>query len=184
MGCHTWFYKLIDEQPTKEEKVRSFVERSSIFRDKCCEALKNGGFSHRNGKDWYPFEDEEEARWHLQLLDWFIENASRYEEFKDDYDSIDWNSGETMTKEQELYAAVEDYSRDELEMVIKHNGKYYENLPEYGDAFRYHEYGKVLVSKEATYELLENKACWKDGRTYERVDEFWEKYPDGIIELG
>jgi hypothetical protein len=89
-----------------------------------------------------------------------------------------------LTKEQELYAAVENYSRDELEMVIKYNGKYYENLPEYGDAFRYHEYGKVLESKETTYELLEKAGCWKDDRTYKRVDEFWEKYPDGIIELG
>ena len=184
MGCHTWFYKLIDEQPTKEEKVRSFVERSSKFRDKCCEALKNGGFSYRDGKDWYPFEDEEEAREHLQLLDWFVENAYRYEEFKVDYDSIDWNSGTPMTKEQELYAGVEDYSRDELNMVFKHNGKYYENLPEYGDVFRYREYGKILESKGATYELLEKDGCWKDGRTYELVDEFWEKYPDGIIELG
>ena len=184
MGCHTWFYKLIDEQPTKEEKVRSFVEREKRFRSKIEEALSNGGFFYRDGKDWYPFEDEEEAREHLQLLDWFIENSSRYEEFKDDYDSIDWNSSEPITKEQELYAAVDDYSPDDLEMVFKYNGKYYENLPEYGDVFRYHEYGKVLESKEATYELLENEACWKDERTYERVDEFWEKYPDGIIALG
>ena len=183
MGCHTWFYKLIDEQPTKEEKVRSFVERFSKFRDKCREALKNGGFSYRDGLDWYPYEDRKEVVKYLERLDWMIENASRYEDFKKDYDSIDWHSCVPMTKEQELYAAVDYYSQDDS-IVIKHDGKYYMNVPAYGDAFRFHEYGKVLESKDATYKLLENETCWKDGRTYDLVDEFWEKYPDGIIELG
>jgi hypothetical protein len=183
MGCHTWFYKLIDEQPTKEEKVRSFVERSLKFRGKLAEALKNGGFSYRDGLDWYPFEGKDEALEYLSDLDWKIENAPRYEDFKSDYESIDWNSGVPMTREQELYAAVEHYEPGDL-MTIEVNGKYYENVPEFGDVFRYHEYGKVLASKEETYKLLESDACWKDDRTYERVDAFWERYPDGIIKLG
>lgn len=181
MGCHTWFYKLA-HQPTEEEKIAVFIEKEKLFRGKVEEALSNGGFTYRGGKEWYPFGDEAEAREHLELLDWFIENAPRYMEFKKDYDSIDWDSETPMTKEQELYAAVDDY--DDGFMTIKHDGKYYVNVPEYVDVFRYHEYGKVLCSKEETYALLEDEKCVKYDRTYECVDEFWEKYPDGIIELG
>lgn len=184
MGCHTWFYKRLENQPTREEKIRSCVEHDERFRTQINDALKNGGFVYRTEKTWYPFESEEKAREHVDLLDWRIANASHYEDFKADYDAIDWNSGEALTREQELYAAVEDYTPLEFGDVVCHKGVYYENVPEYGDVFRYYEYGKVLESKEAMYELLENEGCWKDDRTYKRVGEFWEKYPDGIIELG
>ena len=183
MGCHTWFYKLLEKQPTKEEKIHSFIKHSSEFCDKCKEALKNGGFIYNNKKDWYPFDSEEEVSEHINMLNWMIENAPKYEEFKSNYDSIDWNSDIPLTKEQQLYIDVENYTLDNA-MVISHAGKYYENLSNYTDVFRYHEYGKILTSKEETYELLESNNCWKDDKTYEYVNEFWEKYPDGIIELG
>ena len=189
MGCHTWFYKKLEQQPTKEEKINCFIEREKRFRAKVMDALENGGFSYGGDeRDWYPFEDAEEAREYIELVDWKIENAPRYEDFREDYESIDWYraacSNSCLSREQELYSGVEDYRYNDDVIMTKHNGEYYVEVEGYGDVFRYHEYGRVITSKEETYALLEEDNCVKYDNTYERVDDFWEKYPDGIIELG
>ena len=184
MGCHTWFYRRMEHQPTREDKIRACVAGDERFKAKIEEALANGGFVYRGEKrTWYPFGSEEEARERVGLLEWRIANACRYEDFKEAYDSIDWGSSEPLTREQELYAAVEHYKPGDL-MAIEINGKYYENVPEFGDVFRYHEYGKVLESMDETHALLNTLGYHEGDGVWKRVDVFWDRYPDGIIEFG
>ena len=49
MSCHTWFYKKVNPQPTREDKIKQFIEQSTEWCKKLEKALANNGF--------YPKED-------------------------------------------------------------------------------------------------------------------------------
>ena len=49
MSCHTWFYKKVNPQPTREDKIKQFIEQSTEWCKKLEKALANNGF--------YPEED-------------------------------------------------------------------------------------------------------------------------------
>lgn len=183
MGCHTWFYKKIEPQPTRDDKISAFVKRRKNFRDKCVKALENKGFQYQDEKSWYPFYSELEVLERINLIDWQLENVDHYDDYKFDVDTL--TDEQNLTKEQELYCDVESYGYNAFSTnTTEHKGIYYEEVDHYFDAFRFHDYGRVLESKSETYKLLENENCKKWDDTYNLIDEFWQKYPDGIIELG
>ena len=67
---------------------------------------------------------------------------------------------------------------------VEHNGVYYEEVESYYDIFRIRSYPKkVLLSKEETLRYITNTereiVMYED--SVDLLEEFWEKYPNGMI---
>lgn len=159
MGCHTWFYRKIER--SQEEAKQS-----------CLSTLKR----NRN-------------------LAWKIYKRPQT------YFGIDWNT----TKEKQLKSikiynrqikavsnnyyqrAVWNYQRDDnLTKYVDGKGLYIEDTG-FHDTFRRGDYpDDKLFSLAETLEYINNpeNKCQVYENTIERLEDFWSKYPDGMIEFG
>lgn len=160
MGCHTWFYKKINPQPTYEEVKENVLNQFYIELDFYNNTL--------NGCDI----DEE-------LL-------SVYPEFTTEY----YIKAKAITERQIAFikkdlckkAIYDRYSclRLNIDSVL------YVNC-EYHDLFRKYTFSEdKLFSLEETLNYIEKYkdeiSLFED--TFELLKEFWNKYPDGVIDFG
>ena len=192
MGCHTWFYKKVNPQPTEEDKIQQFLETARNLRKHIADGLSKGGFEYHTREDnWYPFKTREEVEQRLVDIDWMMQHASEYKKFKPDifssirnevgvdlFESVNhWFAPIDVDSMDEFYNKNEKY--DYLTKCV--NGIYYSNVRRYDDLFRYGKYGECLFSEEQMWKLIEdNKIEINDG-VKDKLKEFWSLYPDGII---
>lgn len=168
MGCHTWYYKKINPQPTYDE-VRTqvlgrFVQGNIDLYQKMIDGTLDADL-----KDAYPEWNEEYGRKYLPIMNRtkrMIEGGyckvavcKRYEH-KDNYFAM------TEYVDGVFYVSTDD-------------------LPH--DLFRRHDYPEdKLFSLEQTMKFISN---WKDRMSFcdgweDSVKKFWLENPDGMIEFG
>lgn len=156
MGCHTWFFK--KENLTLEECKKVVIKNlnSGLEYASDCLLEKNHKilFIEQEIKDWIKYNN--------RLLEWI---------------SKDW-------LQESCYRLLTN-----INFYDKKTKNYYvtnESLPH--DIFRIGDYPEdKLFSLEETFIFIENnkeKIHRYNKNWQKRLEEFWEKYPDGMIEFG
>lgn len=130
----------------------------------------------------------------IDAYKWAIDNADHY----DDYSNIKSAEDEMPSQEEKLYHNVEDWLAplDEDckyfgnkntkfdERTICVNGIYYSSVDRYGDIFRYRNYDTYVLSEDEMWKLInDNNIIVNDGDK-EKLKEFWNLYPYGMIHFG
>lgn len=196
MGCHTWFYKKVKNQPTDEDKIRFFKERQTKWLNLLETAVKDGGFkySYTDELEWYPYNNADEASKDIEKVKWMLENVDHFKDFEENYKMDEF----LETKESELYytvvyvwkAPIDENSKPVFEdddvddLTVYRNGIYYSSVHRYDDCFRYHKYDTEVNSKETTFKLIEDNNIKITDDTRNKLEEFWTLYPDGLIMFG
>lgn len=189
MGCHSWFYKKINPQPTKEDKINQFIEQSTEWCKKLEKALANNGFDWGDGDDvdkWFPFESKDATQENLEKYKWMISNVHHYENYAN-FESAD---DKILSKEEQLYLDVEDWQApsedgngfDTLTMHI--DGVYYTHVGKYDDVFRYNNYDTYVLSEDEMWNLITSNNIIISDNAKSKLKEFWSLYPDGVIYFG
>ena len=185
MGCHSWFYKKVNPQPTREDKINQFIEQSTEWCKELENSLANNGFFHEDEDKWYPFKSKDKVQKNLDRYKWMIDNAHHYEDYAD-AESDD----KTISKEEQLYLDVEDWQApsedgngfDTLTMHI--DGVYYTHVGKYDDIFRYNNYDTYVSSEDEMWNLITFNNIIISDDAKSKLKEFWTLYPDGAIYFG
>ena len=194
MGCHTWFYKKVNPQPTREDKINQFIERTNKWSKRLEDALSNDGFNWEDEDKWYPYGSKSAVKKRLEDCDWAISNANHYE----DYSNIKNTEGEISSREKFLYNGVENWKapidKDHIDFGHKNvkfddttmciNGIYYSSVSRYSDIFRLYSYDTYVFSEEEMWDLINANAITINDGVKEKLKEFWSSYPDGMICFG
>jgi len=70
-------------------------------------------------------------------------------------------------------------------MICEIDGVWYETIDEFFDVFRSNKWETILKSREETLEFVGVEGNVRLGEdSLKKLEEFWKKYPDGLIELG
>lgn len=64
------------------------------------------------------------------------------------------------------------------------NGIYYSSVDRYGDIFRYRNYGAYVLSENEMWKLIDDNNIIVNDEDKEKLKEFWNLYPDGMISFG
>lgn len=186
MSCHTYFYKKINPQPTREEKINQFKEQATEWCKKLEKALANNGFDPEDEDTWYPFDSKCTTQENLEKYRWMISNAYHYE----DYANFESADDKTLSKEEQLYLDIENWQASSEDgkgynsLTIQINGIYYSNVSKYNDIFRYNNYDTYISSENEMWKLIiSNNICISDD-VKEKLKEFWLLYPEGLIYFG
>lgn len=158
MGCHTWFYRKIER--TQKEAKESCLEYLKYSRNLGWKIYKNpNGYL---GINWQ-ISKEEQLRY-IHLL----------------------NRQIRMVSNNYCQKAVWNHQNDEdLVEYVDGKGLYIE--AGFHDVFRKYGYpDDKLFSLKETLEYINNPLnnCVTNDNTLKWLNEFWEKYPDGMIEFG
>lgn len=176
MGCHTWFYKKINPQPTREDKIHQCVERLNKACIRLENALLNDGFGWKKIDKWYPYSSREKVAECLHEYKWMLDNVNHYEDY--------CNEDNPLTKEYKLYEKVEDWEVSDDEFTMSINGIYYCEIDKYHDLFRYNKYDTCVTSEDEMWKLIEDNHIDISDDVKEKLKEFWSLYPDGVIDFG
>lgn len=191
MGCHTWFYKKVNPQPTREDKINQFIEQTGEYCKRLETALNNDGFDWEDVDKWYPYGDRASVEKRLSEYKWMLENVEHYDD-----DSFIKNSDSPYIRDY-FYEIVEDWLApidEDSKMCGKDtkydsgttciNGIYYSRVRRYGDIFRYRNYDTVIFSEDEMWKLINDNNIIIDDETKNKLKEFWTLYPDGMIYFG
>ena len=165
MGCHTWAYKRV-EAPSFEN-MKGFVLKS--YKD-----------SSDNLQKWIDNPQDDE---YLDMLkhykDWTIEYIKHWREVNKRRIRLIENG---FCKE----AIINRYCSFSNDHIEYYNGKFYKEIG-FHDMFRKYGYpNDKLFSLQETLDYINNpeNKCTVYENTIERLKEFWNKYPDGMIDFG
>jgi len=158
MGCHTWFYRKIER--TQEEAKQSCLRGLRKSEKLNLNILANRNY---NGLDWSDWTESE-----LIKHDSYLKRQIK------------------MVKNNFCQRAVWNHQNDgNLTEYIDGKGFYMEIG--FHDTFRKYGYPEDrLFSLQETLDYINNPEndCTIYENTIERLKEFWNKYPDGMIEFG
>lgn len=194
MGCHTWFYKKVNPQPTREDKISQFIERVNERICKSEKALFDNGFGWKDEDPWFPYGSRDHVERIVDEYKWAIDNVDHY----DDYSNIKSAEDEMPSKEEKLYHNVEDWlaplDEDCRNFGIKNrkfdeatkciDGIYYSSVDRYDDIFRYNKYDTYILSEDEMWKLIDDNNIIINDEAKEKLKEFWNLYPDGMIHFG
>ena len=165
MGCHTWFYKRVE---VDFEVMRNFVLETY---QKSVERLDKW-ISNPNDKDYLLMVDA--------YPEWTIEFVKNWRDTEARKMSLVKNG---LCRE----AVINKYCSFSkgISRYVKGKGIFMECG--YHDIFRKYGYpDDMLFSYDETLEYIDYPAndCQVYEGTLERLKEFWDKYPDGMIDFG
>ena len=159
MGCHTWFYRKIER--TQEEAKQSCLIKLKRERNLCWKIYKNP--TSYLGIDWNTTKNEQ------------LEYISKYNRkikavANNFYKRAVWNN----------------QNDKEITIYIDGKGLFIEDTG-FHDLFRKGGYpGDMLFSLEETINYINDAEndCSVYPTTIQKLEEFWKKYPRGLIEFG
>lgn len=158
MGCHTWFYRKIER--TQEEAKQSCLRGLRKSEKLNLNILANRNYKGLNWSNWTESE--------LIKHDSYLKRQIR------------------MVDNNFCKRAVWNHQDDEnLTEYIDGKGFYMET--DFHDTFRKYGYPENrLFSLQETLDYINNPKndCTIYENTIEILEEFWNKYPDGMIEFG
>lgn len=161
MGCHTWFYKKINPQPTYSEVKENVINKFKKEIDFTNRLIV--GDIDKDLLEAYP--------------EWTPEYGYKYK-------SILGRQLQFIEKDLCYTALYNRYNSGGLTININ-NILYIET--EYHDLFRKYKYpDDILFSLKETLEYIER---YKEEitiyeNTFKRLEQFWDEYPDGLICFG
>ena len=165
MGCHTWAYKRI-ESPSFEE-MKEFVLK--VYKDSI-EGLQK----------WIDNpQDEEYLDMFKSYRDWTIEFIKYWQEAEKR--RVRLIEGGFCKQ-----AVINKYCEYSDGIVDHYNGNFYKEIG-FHDMFRKYGYPQdKLFSLEETLAYINNpeNECVINDNTFKWLEEFWAKYPDGMIDFG
>ncbi len=158
MGCHTWFYRKIER--TQEQAKESCLKQLKYQRNLSWKIYKNPNY---------------------RGFDWELDKKSQLEMIKV------LNRKIRMVSNNYCQMAVWNNQGDEdLTVYIQGKGLFIEDTG-FHDEFRKYGYPEnKLFSYKETIDYIEtpDNECSVYENTLERLKEFWDLYPDGMIEFG
>lgn len=160
MGCHTWFYRKIER--TQEEARESCLKKLRYEEELNLNILQDRDYK---GINWNNWSDDM-----LLKRDAIIKRHIKMVENNANLKAIWYHQYESLT-------ILTDY--------VEGKGLYFET--EYHDTFRRYNYSDdKLFSLEETIAYIRNPTneCEFNDNTFTRLKEFWNKYPDGMIQFG
>jgi len=172
MGCHTWFFKKVEPQPTYEEVRERYLHHLKIEMG-YHERFLSGTLSE---EEEFLFENftKEISLHHLSVL------SRKYRIVEGRYCKL-----ATMRHYRNTELNAPEFSDKDLQ--------FYEDVEGTHDIFRIGGYPEdELFSMEETLEFLNNHddeifsrqySCAKE-EIIEKLQEFWNKYPNGRITFG
>jgi hypothetical protein len=185
MGCHTWFYKKIQD-PSSEEVhniVKDRCEKELSFLDRL---INDRSSVDADLLEAYP---EWTPEWATSMKDaWskiynFVDGGElNIKELPEAFNAF---FDEGMSRDSILAFLYEMWTT-ELTTFIEGKG-WFEDTDEFHDVFRKYGYpDDKLFSLEETLEYIKdpNNQCTTYEWTDRRLKEFWEKYPNGMIKFG
>lgn len=170
MGCHTWFKKRI-KSPTIEE-----------MKEVIGKFYKQEIFSYESALSG---EDLEEREFIREFIEGEDELTNDVDEFCREQ-ILDLNrrsNPEDVEKLKLEYIGVVNLINGKI--LFEFDGVWYETIDEFFDVFRSSKWETILKSREETLEFVGvdgNARLAED--SLQKLEEFWKKYPDGLIELG
>lgn len=185
MGCHTWFYKKIQD-PSSEEII-------STVGNRCRKELD---FLERLISSRHEIDEELLETYPEWTPEWAVSMKDAWNKI---YDFV--NGGELNTKElpeafnaffdegmsrESILAFLYEMWTTELTSFVEGKG-WFEDTDEFHDVFRKHGYpDDKLFSLQETLDYISNpdNNCTTYEWTNDRLIEFWEKYPNGMIIFG
>lgn len=187
MGCHTWFYRRVAEQPSDSELIAQFTKVWTKTVQEYETYVKNGGIDGTG--DWGAFESEGALIETIQKLKWMLNNVSSFRSFKPIFDADLEAETEFIHKEGELYyLVVYEWEAPTLDgdrnLTTFVDGIYYREINKYHDLFRSNKYDTILKTKEETLRFLKENHIRISKDNKGKLLKFWEDYPNGLIELG
>jgi hypothetical protein len=160
MGCHTWFYKKINHSYNEvKENVINKLNKSLQFYDRMCDGLLDP-----------------------DLMEAYPEWTPKYG-FK--YKSIIERQIQIVTKDLCKRAIYNRYTSNN-NLTVYVNGNLYEET-DYHDIFRKYNYPEDhLYSLQETLDYIQK---YKDeitiyDWTFNRLEQFWNQHPNGLIKFG
>lgn len=163
MGCHTWFYRKIER--TQKEANESCIKGLKKSRRLLWKIFKNP--TGYRGINWEEDCDSSKEKC-LQSIN--IINRKIKAIYNKYYQKAVWNH----------------QSDKELTIYIVNKRLFIEDT-EFHDVFRKYGYPEdKLFSLEETLKYINDpeKNCTIYDNTIEKLKEFWNKYPDGMIKFG
>lgn len=182
MGCHTWFYKKI-EAPTKESFVSVVKERVSKELEFLNKLINDRDSIDSELLEAYPEWNKEYAEENIPLWQAIYDFTNG-----EDIDLTifpEYFFEEDVTKDTLLQSLYTSFSEDLLTFV-KNKG-WYKETDDFHDVFRKYSYpDDILFSLEETLAYINDpkNECVVYDWTENDLKEFWEKYPDGMIQFG
>lgn len=185
MGCHTWFYKKIQEPSAKEVRntVKDRCEKELSFLDRL---INDRSSIDADLLEAYP---EWTTEWTLIMKDaWqriytFANGGDlNINELPEVFHRFFDNNLDRDSILEHLYVMW----TNELTEYVKGKG-WYVDTDEFHDIFRRGGYpDDRLFSLEETLAYIQNpeNGCTTYDWTEQRLEEFWKKYPDGMIDFG
>ena len=159
MGCHTWFYRKIER--TQEEAKQSCLRNLKISRNLNWKIYKNPTSYY--GINWETSKEKQLN--YINCLNKQIRMVSN-------------NLCSRAVWNKQNDTALTEY--------IEGKGLYIEDTG-FHDVFRRHGYpDDKLFSLQETLDYINNPEnnCIVYENTVERLEEFWNKYPEGMIMFG
>lgn len=159
MGCHTWFYK-------RSDRTLDECKAHLLAHLKQSVATYEGILSdpHYEGIDWQ---------------EWYPEWGT--EHYQDELNKVRKN-----IEALESGAMSEDEIKrrqPDLDFRFIH-GVLYEDAG-YHDLFRIHDYpADFLYSLEECLAYIDRRGCVTYEYTNDKLEEFWEKHPGGLVKFG
>ena len=209
MGCHTWFYKKVNYF-SREKLISAIVTDLKVYakaldtyiklRTKgamipkdLSEILKDDQITYylENLIFEVPIEDLKDAKFDLKVYQRYI---SWWEK--------GWISETTLIDRFKIPNELEKDESEIDETLLQWMEPYglYEAVPDFHDEFRRKDYPKDLITSykdtityiKENYELIRFSTGTLDERSkfrqikdcLTRLKQFWDKYPNGIIEFG
>lgn len=166
MGCHTWFYKKI-ETPTIDEIKSVLISRWKHELDFLNKLINDRSSIDPELLEAYP--------------EWTVEYAEK--------SKVYWETAITTIDSRLIDEELCDLycdSVDDITIYVDGRG-WFSEVDEFHDVFRKYGYpDDMLFSFEQTMDYINNpdNKCETYDYTEKTLKEFWEKYPDGLIEFG
>lgn len=160
MGSHTWFYN--KNNRTLEEAKDLYVKNLEKDTEFIKNILKDDNYG---GYDWKEYYEEM--------------NIDNYEDFLNDQLKSNRNKINNINdlSEEQIY-------KSQTETSIYVNGKFYTMVEDFHDLFRTNYNNTKLFSLEETLKFIKENNCSVYDYTEKRLKEFWNKYPNGVIDFG
>ena len=159
MGCHTWHYRKLER--TQEEAKQSCLAALKRGRNLCWKIYNNP--TNYRGINWKTTKKEQ--FYHIKIYNRKIKAVcNNY------YQKAIWNNQNDKG----------------LTIYVDGKGLYIADTG-FHDSFRKYGYpDNMLFSLEETLKYIDDKnnSCETYENTFKRLKEFWNKYPEGLIEFG
>jgi hypothetical protein len=163
MGCHTWCYTISNKTEEEAKKIWIKELKENIHANKSIISDKNWG-----GINWLEYDEGVEGNDDRRKEE-IILSLEKIEEI---------GRGECSTKEIFI---------NQPELCVFHKGKFYVDVDDYHDLFRRGGYpDDILTSFDETRRYINDRSngCKTFDFTDGKIKEFWDKYPQGLIDFG